>query len=115
FTRGSQTVTRDMQISARYKIERTASGLRLIRDGDVNAEYVEQGAESIGDIAVKTLMGTKFAAVFKEEFETTGIQLPGPLAGKAELSLNSFDLGSGWAVIGWNLVDIATEVTASVD
>jgi hypothetical protein len=115
FTRGSQTVTRDMQISARYKIERTASGLRLIRDGDVNAEYVKQRAESIGDIAVKTLMGTKFAAVFKEEFETTGIQLPGPLAGKAELSLNSFDLGSGWAVIGWNLVDIATEVTASVD
>jgi hypothetical protein len=115
FTRGSQTVTRDMEISARYKIERTASGLRLIRDGDVNAQYVKQGAESIGDIAIKTLMRTKFAAIFKEEFETTGIQLPGALAGKAELSLDSFDLSQGWAVIGWNLVDIQEEATASVD
>lgn len=109
FTRGSTTVIRDMEISARYNIERADAGLRLVRDGEVNASYVKQGAESFGDIAIKTLMRTKFTALFKDEFESAGIPLPGPLEGKAELRLASFESADGWAVVGWNMLDVAVE------
>lgn len=113
FTRGGNTVTRDMEISARYTIERAEAGLRLVRDGEVNASYVKQGAESFGDIAVKTLMRTKFSALFKEEFESSGIPLPGPLEGKAELRLASFESADGWAVVGWNMLDVEPAAAAS--
>lgn len=106
FTRGGNTVNRDMEISARYNIERVEAGLRLVREGEVDARYVKQGPESFGDIAVKTLMRKKFSALLKEEFESSGIPLPGPLEGKAELRLASFESADGWAVVGWNMLDV---------
>ena len=114
FTRGASTVTRDMEISARYNMSRSGAGLRLVRDGEVDASYVKQGAEGFGDIAIKTLMRTKFSALFKEEIESSGIPLPGPLEGKAELQLASFEAGDGWAVVGWNLVDVVAATTAAL-
>lgn len=109
FTRGSTTVTRDMEISATYTVQRTDAGLRLQRQGEVDAAYVKQGAEGFGDIAIKTLMRTKFSALFKEEIETSGMKLPGPLEGKGELQMKTFNLGQGWAVVGWDLADVVAK------
>lgn len=114
FTRGSNTVNREMEISAMYRIVREGDDLKLTRDGEVVAAYVKEGAESFGDIAVKTLMRTKFSALFKEEFASDGIPLPGPLEGKAELRLETLVSGQGWAVIGWNMADVEPDGEVAV-
>jgi hypothetical protein len=36
------------------------------------------------------------------------------LEGKAELQLASFEAGDGWAVVGWNLVDVVAATTAAL-
>lgn len=103
FTRGEQRVNEEMKISAVYVVERTDEGARFIRQGDVQAEYVRQGFENAPKIAVKTLMRTKFGALFKPEFSGEGLQLPGNWGKSGPLKLGQFDSNGGWLVAGWDL------------
>ncbi len=110
FTRGSQTVTAEMDIWATYKVERNAEGIRLTRQGDVQAEYTRGGFESAARIAVKTLMRKKFEALFTPEFQGEGIQLPRrgrqeASASVPRLKLSALEMSDGWLCMGWRLVE----------
>ena len=106
FTRGEQRVNEEMKISATYVIERTDAGARFVRQGDVQAEYVRQGFENAPKIAIKTLMRTKFDALFKPEFAGDGLQLPGNWGKSGPLQLGQFVSNDGWLVAGWNLASL---------
>jgi hypothetical protein len=95
-----------MKISATYVIERTDAGARFVRQGDVQAEYVRQGFENAPKIAIKTLMRTKFDALFKPEFAGEGLQLPGNWGKSGPLQLGQFVSNDGWLVAGWNLASL---------
>jgi hypothetical protein len=103
FTRGEQRVNEEMKISAVYAYERTDTGIRFVRQGDVQADYVRQGFENAPKIAIKTLMRTKFGALFKPEFTGEGLQLPGNWGKSGSLDLGQLDSNSGWIIAGWNL------------
>ena len=105
FTRGETVVNSEMQISADYKIERNAEGARLIRQGEVTAEYTEGGFENAAKLAIKTLMRKKFGAMFKEEIQFQGLELPGDWAQAGKLRLGQMHCGAGWLALGWNMQD----------
>lgn len=108
FTRGNQTVTAEMDIWAVYRVEQTAEGVKLTREGDVQAEYTRGGFESAARIAVKTLMRKKFEALFTPEFAGEGIELP-RRQGRSDaqpplrLKLAHLDVAHGWLAMGWKL------------
>ncbi|GIW95314.1 MAG: hypothetical protein KatS3mg110_3355 [Pirellulaceae bacterium] len=119
FTRGNQTVTAEMDIWATYKVERNATGVKLTRQGDVQAEYTRGGFETPARIAVKTLMRKKFEALFTPEFQGEGIELRRRSTGQdapgepvARLKLATLQIADGWLCLGWQLVDRAPVVAS---
>lgn len=132
FTRGNQTVTAEMDIWAVYRVDRTPDGLKLTRQGEVQAEYTRGGFENAARIAVKTLMRKKFEALFTEEFAGQGIELSRRSSTDTErsqaqkqparLKLAHLDVSNGWLSMGWTLVPppktastTATSATAPSD
>ena len=59
----------------------------------------------IRQIAFKTFMQKKFAALFKEEFVGKGIELPGEDGDDIKLNLAHMEAGNGWVGLGWNVAD----------
>ena len=104
FTRGDQEIKSAMTISATYAVSRTETGSRLVREGDVVAEYENvRGQQSVGQVAFKTFIRKKFEGFFKDEFASDGIELPGKLEKVGKLQLSQLDVTNGWLVLGWNM------------
>jgi hypothetical protein len=76
----------------------------LTRQGDVQVDFLEP--EKIGPtqrVAYKTFLGKKFAALFKADFSSDGIELKDRLAKAGKLYLSQIQSGNGWIALGWNL------------
>ncbi len=108
FTRGEQAINEPIEISALYKIEKTETGTRLTRQGDVAVKFLNRERLGAPQIAFKTFLTRKFEAMFKAEIASEGIVLSGQLAKAGTLRIQEITTGKGWAVLGWNLIPLAT-------
>lgn len=109
FTRGDEVVQSEMVIATAYKIERTDSGVKLVRQGDVTAEYTKGGFQNPQKIAIKTVMRKKFSALFKEERMLDGLQLPGRWESVGKLQVQQLDCGNQWLSLGWTMPPAAPQ------
>ncbi|MBM4005609.1 MAG: hypothetical protein FJ295_20360 [Planctomycetes bacterium] len=104
FTRGDQEITDPIKVSATYAIEKTATGAKLTRKGDVEIDYIgHKGNLSVKQVAFKTFMRRKFEALLKSEIVSDGIKLPGRWEHAGKLVVQQMQSGNGWLTLGWNL------------
>lgn len=103
FTRGETKINKAMLISANYKIEKTANGSKLTRQGDVDTEYVNQGRLGVGEIAFKTFLNRKFTALFKPEIVSDGLKLKGRWEKLGKLPLVKLVADGGWLHLAWDI------------
>lgn len=102
FTRGETRVSKAMMIFASYKVEKTAEGSKLVRQGDVTAEYLNKDRPSVPEIALRTTMKNKFSALFKPEIESKGLKLKGRFEKIGILKLKQLLADNGWLVLAWD-------------
>jgi len=105
FTRGDQPALKNsIEISATYKVEKTAKGSKLTRQGDVEVVFLKStGPLSVRQVAFKTFLRKKFDAMFKPEFVGEGLKLPGQFEKTGKLSLVQMQSDAGWLALGWKL------------
>lgn len=101
FTRSDQTLRENVAISATYKVEKTPEGSRLTRQGDVNVVFGEDRRLSVGDVAMKTFVRKKFENLFKPEFVSEGVALPGRWEQAGKMRLDQLLCDNGWIALGW--------------
>ncbi len=112
FTRGDQGISEPIEISAKYTIEKTASGSKLTRQGEVEVKFLERERLSAQQVAFKTFMTRKFNALFKPEFVSEGIVLQGRLEKAGKLQVQEITTDKGWLAIGWQLAGAAAPAAA---
>jgi hypothetical protein len=115
FTRGEQEIREPMEIVVEYTIEKTSTGARLVRQGDVSAEYIRDARQSVTQVAFKTFVRKKFDALFKDEIVTEGLTLPGRWEKAGKLQLEQLSLGNGWAALAWIYPDSVRTATVPQD
>jgi hypothetical protein len=108
FTRGrdeegrvDQEIRALIEISAAYTIEPTESGFRLVRQGEVEVDYVGLQRLSAGQVATKTFLRRKFSSLFKPEIIGEGMQLEGRFARAGRLTPQEVRADAGWLTVGW--------------
>lgn len=102
FRLGDRVVNNTLEMSAVYKVEKTTTGARLTRQGDVSVDYIDlRGQLRVDQIAVRTVMREKFEALFAPEFNTTGLALPGRWGKVGRLQLVHLAAQQGWLALAW--------------
>lgn len=104
YTSGERTFPA-MDVTAEYKIERTETGVKLIRQGDlvISPPGHQPGQPlSAGQISLRRLLTRRFGELFKPEIVTEGLKLEGKLAKLGTLRLSQIACDGGWATLGWN-------------
>jgi hypothetical protein len=95
-----------MNIGVSYVIERTPTGLRLARQGDlviVPPDFDPSTSEGL-PLKVKVLqqrLQKKLAKVFDAELVVNEIELPGKMAAYGKLGLAQLDASGGWLTVAW--------------
>ncbi len=113
FTRGDQEVKRSLVISAKYKMEKGAYGIKMNRDGEVAVEFAKSsGTQSVQQVTMRTFMKKKFEKLFKPEIVSDGLALPGNFQGGGKFRLQQMQCAEGWLALGWQQ-PARTERTAS--
>lgn len=122
FTRGDQTLAEPIEISAKYAIEKTATGSKLTRQGEVEVKFLERERLGAQQVTFKTFMTRKFEAMFKQEFVSEGVVLKDRLARAGKLQVQEIGSDKGWLAIGWQLAGgqappqpAATEAVAAAE
>lgn len=114
FTRGDQEIRNAMRIVATYKFERTKEGAKLIRQGDVDVDYINvKGSQSISQVTFKTFLRRKFESLMKAEIVSDGIKLPGRWEKGGKLVLDEMQVTPGWLSLTWNLAPSAAPSPAA--
>jgi hypothetical protein len=103
FTRGDQAISEPIEISAKYTIEKTQTGSKVTRQGEVDVKFLERERLSAQQVAFKTFMTRKFEALFKPEIVSEGIVLKGRLEKAGKLQVQEIASDKGWIAIGWQL------------
>jgi hypothetical protein len=103
FTDGDRVIRETIEIGASYKIERTEEGSRLVRQGDVEVNFIGRTRLTASQIAFRTVMRRKFAALFKEEMSTDGFTFPGRWENSGTMKITQLVADKGWLVLAWKL------------
>lgn len=116
FEQGSNYIESPIRLSATYRVTRTKEGARLVRDGDVVVKFTRLKRLGPTQIALRTVMRAKFEALFKPEFETKGLELPGRWEKAGDLHLEELVANQGWLALSWTMkAKPAASQTASAD
>lgn len=113
FSRGDQAINELAEISATYKVEPTATGSKLVRQGDVEVQFVGRDKLGAQQIAFRTFLRRKFDAMFKPEFVSDGLQLKGRLEKAGKLQLSEVQSEAGWISLGWKLASTLAPAPAT--
>jgi len=105
FTRGEQPpLKKRTEISATYKLKKTPNGLLLVRQGEVQVNFLRHsGFLSVRLVTYKTFLRNKMSAVFKEELGGKKSDLKGPMKKLAQLQIEQAISNKGWLTLGWKL------------
>ena len=78
--------------------------MQLLREGDVNVQFIGKQSLTVGQVAMKTVMSKKFNAFFKDDIVGKGgIPLPGNWASAGNLILQQIVSDNGWLMLSYNL------------
>jgi hypothetical protein len=96
-----------MDVWATYRIEPAHSGVRLVRDGDVQIYppgFVPGGGKKLNlqQTSLRGILQKRFNKVFKEVVDMEPLKLPGELEKSGPLPIEQFDARKdGWLAAGW--------------
>jgi hypothetical protein len=118
-TRGDQTLNRPVDISAKYTLEITSDGPRLLRVGDLAVEFADAPrgtSDDPIDIQFRDFLRRKFSGVFLSEIYFDGLMPPeGGSWGKLRrLNLKQLTAQKGWLALGYELAPTAAPATMTV-
>ena len=114
FGRGDQEVRKLLEISATYAIEKMPDRARLVRQGDVQVDFVGRAKLSTSDVAMKAFMKRKFDGLFKPEIVSEGLVLPERWKSIGKLQLQQLGCDQSWLALGWLKPPAAAETEARV-
>jgi hypothetical protein len=124
FTRGEgdekgkykPAITELLEISAAYKIEKTAKGATLRRDGDVRVRFPNRANPeqiTLRDSPIVTFIRRKFNNLFKEEFVGEGLVFKGEWEKAGRLELQEVAADQAWLRLGWKMPAAAASATGA--
>jgi hypothetical protein len=95
-----------MNVTAAYKIERTPTGFKAVRQGDIEVfppDFQPGSGQKISarEKVISTLLGKRFAKVFEPELLGEGLELPGRWKAAGKLMPIQVECRDGWLVIAW--------------
>lgn len=94
-----------MNILVTYKLEKTAEGSKLIRQGDVRIEPPGYKAGktklSAQQIALRTVIQRRLSKIFKPEIVSKGLVLKGEWKKVGTLKLAQISADKGWLTLAW--------------
>ena len=115
FTRSEQEIRSPMRIIGTYALEKTPEGTRLVRQGDVEVEYVGvKGRESVTQVAFKTFVRRKFEALFKSPLPIDIEKLPERWEQAGKLAVVEGNAQDGWLSLAWKMQPSSSATTAQV-
>jgi len=97
---------RSMNITARYKVERSGGGSRMVRQGDL--EVLPPGFVTGRDklsgqqVSLRRLLQRRFGKLLKPEIVSEGLELPGKWKKLGRLKLAELVANGGWAMMAWD-------------
>ena len=104
FKDGAKIINDRIRIAATYNVKKTDEGMQLLRDGDVDVQFVGRQSLTVSQVAMKTVMSKKFNAFFKDDIVGKGgIPLPGNWASAGNLILQQIVSDNGWLMLSYNL------------
>jgi len=104
FRDGLRLIKEPIRIAATYNVEKTETGMRLQRDGDVAVDFLARETLTLIQVATKTVMSKKFNALFKDDIVGQGgIKLPGQWENAGNLILQQLVADNGWLMLSCNL------------
>jgi hypothetical protein len=122
FTARDRVMNEAMHISANYKVKRAGGKISLVRDGEVEVSFPEQGEKlSVRYVTMRRFWQTKFSALFTEEFDELDLRLRGAWESAGPLKLTALGVrNDGWIGLAWKMPepqagDGAAEQAAAVD
>jgi hypothetical protein len=105
-----------IEIAAAYKIEKTASGATLRRDGDVQVRFPNRANPeqiTLRDSPIVTFIRRKFRSLFKEEFVGEGLVMKGRWERAGRLRLEEVQSDKAWLTLGWQMPTTGTITTGA--
>ncbi|MEM7456987.1 MAG: hypothetical protein AAF456_21770 [Planctomycetota bacterium] len=122
FRKDGNTIRTGLSIRVKFLIKRSGTEMRLVRDGEVEIDYLGDNPPNARDVTFKSFLETRMNNMFEEENDGAeaagpeGIVLPDrllpvnlipELAGNRiaqDLQLVQCRMQNGWIYIGWNHV-----------
>jgi hypothetical protein len=105
-----------MDVSASYKIEKSAEGFKAVRQGSIQVfppDFVPGSGEKVDAHRqiIRTLLEKRFAKVFELELIGEGLVLPGKWESAGKLIPIQVTSQNGWLVIAWKRSPAASSET----
>ncbi len=106
FAKGGENHPDAMNISAAYKIEKSAKGFRAVRQGEIEVfppDFKPGSGQQLDARrqVIRKLLERRFAKVFEPEFLGEGLELSGKWKSAGRLMPIQVDCRDGWLVIAW--------------
>jgi hypothetical protein len=103
----------DTDVRAAYKIEKSPSGVKLVRQGPVEVVRASASPDTGGRQATaRALLKRRFQKIFEPEFLGEGLELGGKWKSLGKLQPIQVDCRDGWLVIAWKRPAAAPTVAA---
>ena len=115
FTQGERNITDPIQIAATYRLEKVGKGSKLTRDGEVAIDFIGREILNARQVAFRTVLRRKFGALFKPEFASEGLQLPGAMEKLGALEVSELSSRNGWFVLSWKISEKVLKTAGLVD
>lgn len=103
FTQGERVISDPIRIAATYSMEKVGGGSKLTRVGDVSIDFIGRTTLNARQVAFRTVLRKKFGALFKPEFSSEGLQLPGEMQKLGTLEIAQLSSQHGWFVLAWKI------------
>jgi hypothetical protein len=106
----------NMSIAAAYKIEKSPSGFKAIRQGDIQVfpfDFVPGGKIGGKQQVMRKLLEKRFARIFEPEMLGEGFVPPGRWKVTGKLLPIQVESRDGWLTIGWRRETVPPKLAAS--
>jgi hypothetical protein len=103
FTQGERIISTPIRIAATYRVEKVGGGSKLTRVGDVSIDFIGRTTLTARQVAFRTVLRRKFGAMFKPEFSSEGLQLPGEMEKVGPLDVVQLSSRNGWFLLAWKI------------
>ncbi|HUT58736.1 MAG TPA: hypothetical protein VNA25_12895 [Phycisphaerae bacterium] len=96
-----------MDVTAKYRIEKTDQGPKAVRQGDLQAfppGFVPGSGQrlSLREQLIRDLLQRRFEKILPKEIVPKPLKLPKPWDSAGEMVLTQWETREGWMVLAWN-------------